>query len=163
MRAYKLGLPHWRFLLSTSIVALVAFACERQPTATLEEGVTRLVVTPEQARVRAGDSLDLSAVAYDRQDAAGETRRVATFADLLDPRWRGRLVVQDPATSSPGLQFLVSTVAYPDATVGNYKLQVTLIGRRRDRFGIAETYQGGVFCTAEDIPNPAAPKKGKRK
>jgi uronate dehydrogenase len=24
---------------------------------------------------------------------------------------------------------------------------------------IAETYQGGVFCTAEEIPNPAAPKK----
>jgi uronate dehydrogenase len=29
---------------------------------------------------------------------------------------------------------------------------------------IAETYQGGVFCTAEEVPNPAAPKKkGKRK
>ena len=28
---------------------------------------------------------------------------------------------------------------------------------------IAEAHQGGVFCTAEDIPNPAAPKKGKRK
>jgi uronate dehydrogenase len=28
---------------------------------------------------------------------------------------------------------------------------------------IAETYQGGIFCTAEDVPNPAAPKKAKRK
>jgi uronate dehydrogenase len=32
---------------------------------------------------------------------------------------------------------------------------------------IAETHQGGIFCTAEDVPNPAAPKKpakkGKRK
>jgi len=27
---------------------------------------------------------------------------------------------------------------------------------------IAETYQGGMFCTAEDVPNPAAPKKKKR-
>ena len=27
---------------------------------------------------------------------------------------------------------------------------------------IAETYQGGVFCTAEEVPNPAAPKR-KRK
>ncbi|MFN2646502.1 MAG: NAD-dependent epimerase/dehydratase family protein [Burkholderiales bacterium] len=26
---------------------------------------------------------------------------------------------------------------------------------------IAETYQGGVFCTAEEVPNPAAPKKAK--
>ncbi len=28
---------------------------------------------------------------------------------------------------------------------------------------IAETHQGGIFCTAEDVPNPAAPKKKKRK
>jgi uronate dehydrogenase len=28
---------------------------------------------------------------------------------------------------------------------------------------IAETYQGGIFCTAEDVPNPAAPKKGRKK
>ena len=35
---------------------------------------------------------------------------------------------------------------------------------------IAETHQGGIFCTAEDVPNPAAPqkkpkpaKKGKKK
>lgn len=28
---------------------------------------------------------------------------------------------------------------------------------------IAEMHQGGVFCTAEEVPNPAAPKKGKRK
>src|SRR5689334_2004166 len=28
---------------------------------------------------------------------------------------------------------------------------------------VAETHQGGVFCTAEEVPNPAAPKKGKRK
>ena len=28
---------------------------------------------------------------------------------------------------------------------------------------IAETHQGGVFCSAEEVPNPAAPKKGKRK
>jgi uronate dehydrogenase len=28
---------------------------------------------------------------------------------------------------------------------------------------IAETHQGGVFCTAEEVPNPAAPKKGTKK
>jgi uronate dehydrogenase len=32
---------------------------------------------------------------------------------------------------------------------------------------IAETHQGGSFCTAEDVPNPAAPRKpantGRRK
>jgi uronate dehydrogenase len=28
---------------------------------------------------------------------------------------------------------------------------------------IAETHQGGIFCTAEDVPNPAAPKKPAKK
>ena len=28
---------------------------------------------------------------------------------------------------------------------------------------IAETHQGGVFCTAEEVPNPAAPKKAAKK
>jgi len=27
----------------------------------------------------------------------------------------------------------------------------------------AELYQGGIFVVAEDVPNPAAPKKKKRK
>jgi thiamine transport system substrate-binding protein len=42
-----------------------------------------------------------------------------TLEDLADPRYRGLLVVQNPATSSPGLAFLLSTVerygeAWPD-------------------------------------------------
>jgi uronate dehydrogenase len=28
---------------------------------------------------------------------------------------------------------------------------------------IAETHQGGIFCTAEEVPNPAAPKKPAKK
>jgi hypothetical protein len=28
---------------------------------------------------------------------------------------------------------------------------------------IAEAHQGGIFCTAEDVPNPAAPKKTMKK
>ncbi len=35
----------------------------------------------------------------------------AGFDDLADPAYRGLLVVQDPATSSPGLAFLLATVA----------------------------------------------------
>ncbi len=34
-----------------------------------------------------------------------------TFEDLADPRYRGLLVAEDPATSSPGLVFLAGTVA----------------------------------------------------
>ena len=34
----------------------------------------------------------------------------ATFADLVDPDYAGQLVVQNPATSSPGLAFLLATI-----------------------------------------------------
>ncbi|MBM3695233.1 MAG: thiamine ABC transporter substrate-binding protein [Actinobacteria bacterium] len=34
-----------------------------------------------------------------------------TLADLADPAYRGLLVVQDPSTSSPGLAFLLATIA----------------------------------------------------
>jgi thiamine transport system substrate-binding protein len=36
----------------------------------------------------------------------------STFEELVTETWRGKLVVEDPATSSTGLQFLASTVAY---------------------------------------------------
>ena len=35
----------------------------------------------------------------------------ASLEDLADPRYRGLLVVQNPATSSPGLAFLLATIA----------------------------------------------------
>jgi thiamine transport system substrate-binding protein len=34
----------------------------------------------------------------------------ASFADLVDPAYAGQLVVQNPATSSPGLAFLLATI-----------------------------------------------------
>jgi thiamine transport system substrate-binding protein len=38
-----------------------------------------------------------------------------TLEDLIDPLYEGLLVVEDPATSSPGLAFLMATIAaYPD-------------------------------------------------
>ena len=36
----------------------------------------------------------------------------ADLEDLLKPEYRGMLVVQDPATSSPGLAFLLATIAH---------------------------------------------------
>jgi thiamine transport system substrate-binding protein len=35
-----------------------------------------------------------------------------TFEDLIDPAYKGQLVVQNPASSSPGLAFLLATVAH---------------------------------------------------
>lgn len=36
----------------------------------------------------------------------------ANLADLVEPRYRGMLAVQNPATSSPGLAFLLATIGY---------------------------------------------------
>jgi len=43
--------------------------------------------------------------------AAAGINPPATLAALADPRYAGTLVVEDPSTSSPGLAFLLSTIA----------------------------------------------------
>ena len=49
-------------------------------------------------------------VNYDRA-AFGATPPPASLADLAAPEYAGMLVVQNPATSSPGLAFLLATIA----------------------------------------------------
>jgi thiamine transport system substrate-binding protein len=43
--------------------------------------------------------------------ALGETKAPTTLDDLAAPQYKGMLVVENPATSSPGLAFLLGTVA----------------------------------------------------
>lgn len=46
----------------------------------------------------------------------------ASLRELADPKWKGMLVVQNPATSSPGLAFLLATIAaFPE--VSSYSWQ----------------------------------------
>jgi len=47
----------------------------------------------------------------DRYFAAHGLTPPATLADLTDPKYRDLMVVENPATSSPGLAFLLATVA----------------------------------------------------
>jgi thiamine transport system substrate-binding protein len=47
----------------------------------------------------------------DRWFAERDVITPTTLADLIDPTYKGLLVVQDPATSSPGLAFLLATIA----------------------------------------------------
>jgi thiamine transport system substrate-binding protein len=53
------------------------------------------------------------AINYDREglQAAGRTPPTS-LEDLARPEWRGQLVVQNPASSSPGLAFLLATIAH---------------------------------------------------
>jgi thiamine transport system substrate-binding protein len=51
-------------------------------------------------------------VNYDRDHFADSGLPIPqTLRDLADPRYKGTLVVENPATSSPGLAFLLTTVA----------------------------------------------------
>lgn len=70
---------------------------------------------PADVRAQFGDSLLLTPIDYgfvnlNFDPAAGEPP--STLGELTEPQWRGKLVVEDPATSSSGLQFLATTIAY---------------------------------------------------
>ena len=76
---------------------------------------TRRNQIPADLRAQFGDSdavtpIDYGYVALNFDLAKGQPP--ARLEELTEPRWRGALVVQDPATSSPGLQFLATTVAH---------------------------------------------------
>jgi thiamine transport system substrate-binding protein len=54
--------------------------------------------------------------------AALGTPPPTVLEDLIDPRYAGLLVVEDPATSSPGLSFLMATIAtYPEGSSYDWK------------------------------------------
>lgn len=62
-----------------------------------------------------------SSAASGTSGASGFPAAPKTLDDLADPAYRGMLVVENPATSSPGLAFLLATIAkYGDATTGGW-------------------------------------------
>ena len=66
-----------------------------------------LVIDPRVTPIDFGDVC----VNYDRA-AFDSIPPPATLADLTDPAYKDMLVVQDPASSSPGLAFLLATIGY---------------------------------------------------
>lgn len=95
-------------LLSRAIADDVFEPYESPGLSAQSPDVTSLVPGHELTPVDTGD------VCVNYDIAALEERGVPaprSFEDLVDPRYRGMLVVQDPASSSPGLAFLMATVA----------------------------------------------------
>jgi thiamine transport system substrate-binding protein len=79
--------------------------------------------TPEDVREQAGVTpVDTGAVClnYDREFFA-DKRPPQEPAELVEPRYRGLSVVQNPATSSPGLAFLLSTISRQSDWQGYWK------------------------------------------
>jgi thiamine transport system substrate-binding protein len=89
----------------------------------LEEGIFEAYESPLLATIPDEFELDPShralpvdfgdvCINYDKAWFAGRSLPVPqTLADLLAPEYRGLLVVENPATSSPGLAFLLATIA----------------------------------------------------
>lgn len=58
-------------------------------------------------------------VNYDKSAYPATNPPPRTLDDLVDPRYKNQLVVESPATSSPGLAFLLATIArYGDGATG---------------------------------------------
>ena len=89
----------------------------------LEAGIFEPYASPLLADIPAGFKLDPAngalpvdygdvCINYDKAYFAGKGLAVpASLDDLLKPEYRGLLVTENPATSSPGLAFLMATIA----------------------------------------------------
>lgn len=85
------------------------FAEYRSPEA--EQGPQRYAID-ETGRLTAVDVGDVCLNIDPAALAARNLPEPTRYADLTDPRYRDLLVVANPATSSPGLAFLLGTVAF---------------------------------------------------
>jgi thiamine transport system substrate-binding protein len=91
---------------------------------------------------------------YDKA-AFGSTPPPTTLEDLLETAYRDMLVVENPATSSPGLAFLLATIArYGDEGPGDWRDFWT--GLRDNGVAVApgweEAYYGRFSATGGDRP-----------
>jgi thiamine transport system substrate-binding protein len=86
----------------------------------IEEGILEPYTSPaagaEQTELTRGLDGQLTAIDFSDVCVNADLRAVPegadlTFADLSDERYKDQLVVQNPATSSPGLAFLLATIA----------------------------------------------------
>ncbi len=94
--------------LSRAIDAEVFEPYEAEGLDAIPDALTSLVPGHEATPVDFGDvCVNYDVDALDRLDLAPPT----SFADLLLPEYEGKLVVENPGTSSPGLAFLLATIA----------------------------------------------------
>lgn len=95
-------------LLSRALAADVFEPHASRELASLDPELTALVPGNEVTPVDSGEvCLNYDIAWFAERDIEPPT----TFADLVDPTYRDLLVVQNPASSSPGLAFLLATVA----------------------------------------------------
>lgn len=95
-------------LLSRALAADVFDPYESSELGTIDPALTALVPEADVTPVDSGEVCLNYDIAW---FAERDLEPPATFADLLEPDYADLLVVQNPASSSPGLAFLLATVA----------------------------------------------------
>lgn len=99
------------FGIDNTLMARAVDAGVFEPYASTEAGSLDPALVPPGGMLTPIDYGDVCVNIDDAWFASRGLQPPATLEDLADPRYRGLLVVQDPATSSPGLAFLLSTIA----------------------------------------------------
>jgi thiamine transport system substrate-binding protein len=124
-----------------------ALAQVRPELAALVGGSTGYAVTPV-------DYGDVCVNIDDRWFAARHLAPPTTLADLADPKYKGLLVTENPATSSTGLAFMLATVArYGTSGWTNYWNQLKANGVKVDD-GWTQAYEGDFSDGGKGGPRP---------
>lgn len=91
--------------------------------------------------------VDYGHVAVNYDKAWFEAKKLAlptTLKDLADPKYKGLLVVENPATSSPGLAFLLATIAsFPEGSA--YTWQQYWADLRKNDVRAAEGWEAAYY------------------
>lgn len=96
-------------LLSKAVASKAFVAYQSKALTSLDPTVVALVPGHELTPVDRGDvCVNVDTAHY---TAAGTGPAPATLDDLVKPAYKDQLVVENPATSSPGLAFLLATIA----------------------------------------------------
>ncbi|MFL6141074.1 MAG: thiamine ABC transporter substrate binding subunit [Labedaea sp.] len=101
-------------------------------------------------------AVDVGDVCLNVDPAALAAKKVAepvTYEDLADPKFKDLLVVEDPATSSPGLAFLLGTVAHFGAGWPDYWAKLKANGLKVDS-GWEEAYTQDFSGSTGKGPRP---------
>ncbi|MBX7214726.1 MAG: thiamine ABC transporter substrate-binding protein [Thermoflexales bacterium] len=125
-------------------------------TRALAAGIFEPYAAPALGRVPARFKLDAQnrlvpvdyghiAINYDKAWFEGKKLALpAALKDLADPKYKGLLVVENPATSSPGLAFLLATVAaFPEGSA--YPWQTFWADLRRNDVKVTEGWEAAYY------------------
>lgn len=136
------------FGIDNTLLARALDADVFEPYVAADRGRIEPSLLPDTDAVTPIDFGDVCINIDDRWFAENDIPTPTTLDDLTDPTYRDLLVVQDPGTSSPGLAFLLATIArYGDAWPNYWERLrdngVLVSGSWSDAYSSNFTFSGG--------------------